>query len=743
MIIKNHTIELNDTSASEMARFRQIMLKIWRQQIEDDKNAEIVIDSFKSSQIDTSTYFVPVFEVIECIKKKIGVIYPNMSFSQFVNGPIRSTPDKLGVIIYDDSQGNSKNGAVELEWNYFNGINLIAKTFKTTIQFGKYHTEFTLVIFDHKLEKIAFKFTVYDFDVFLSLCNLIGIPIIIHEKKLYDLYRKKINEANNDPNKLDVIYESLPKALFGKMGDDDELYDHLNLILNDTSLLEGIGTPSKFDTNEDKAILQILYAITDRLVLYKKLRDTDLLYKVYSKLNGEEVQDLLRFLTRLVAEFDTSKPTETVYFDNSYYLFRDTHIKTFWSGEEILIDNCRKTDKTKTIGKAKTSISAKELDRINPPGVYEAPIFEHYIEWKSFNPLAKLNFGTKLGDLGEQVGDENTFVIALKLHDMATKQSNWDLFNIATDLLSLLSAYGALRIVLAKGAPISARLLATVVLAKDTAHYAMLSNGTLEKWHKNGYGWLAHLWVAFSVTVDLASFGLPNLSKIAKEGNAAAELAETAEDAREIRRVTAQAQQIINEYQKLETALAKIAKKSEDNFGNINYVKNIEDEIRILDKEYGMFFDKDGKALFKNKLGGTFEASLKIELTQVIKARSQALKNGGKASDLIFTHNHFGNSALSPSDILLSIKYNLKEIRAVGSSGIDYSLKRINNYPLENSQTYINIMKKVNSKMLSKYPKVHPINYIDGGNNIEVAQFYAETLLEQFGDYIEYTKFTK
>ncbi|URC12559.1 hypothetical protein [Flavobacterium sp. B183] len=38
MIVKNHTIELKDTSASEMARFRQIMLGIWSQQIEDDKN---------------------------------------------------------------------------------------------------------------------------------------------------------------------------------------------------------------------------------------------------------------------------------------------------------------------------------------------------------------------------------------------------------------------------------------------------------------------------------------------------------------------------------------------------------------------------------------------------------------------------------------------------------------------------------------------------------------------------------
>lgn len=39
MITKNHIIELKDTSVSEMARFRQIMLGIWRQQIEDDKNS--------------------------------------------------------------------------------------------------------------------------------------------------------------------------------------------------------------------------------------------------------------------------------------------------------------------------------------------------------------------------------------------------------------------------------------------------------------------------------------------------------------------------------------------------------------------------------------------------------------------------------------------------------------------------------------------------------------------------------
>ena len=40
MIIRKHIIKLEDTSPSEMARFRQIMLDIWRQQIEDDRNAD-------------------------------------------------------------------------------------------------------------------------------------------------------------------------------------------------------------------------------------------------------------------------------------------------------------------------------------------------------------------------------------------------------------------------------------------------------------------------------------------------------------------------------------------------------------------------------------------------------------------------------------------------------------------------------------------------------------------------------
>ncbi len=57
MIIKNHTIELEDTSPAEMARFRQIMIGIWRQQIEDDKNAT-EMEKYIKDHYDSSTFLI-------------------------------------------------------------------------------------------------------------------------------------------------------------------------------------------------------------------------------------------------------------------------------------------------------------------------------------------------------------------------------------------------------------------------------------------------------------------------------------------------------------------------------------------------------------------------------------------------------------------------------------------------------------------------------------------------------------
>lgn len=58
MIIRNHKIVLEDTSASEMARFRKIMLDIWRQQIEDDKNA-VEMENFIKQQYRCENKIMP------------------------------------------------------------------------------------------------------------------------------------------------------------------------------------------------------------------------------------------------------------------------------------------------------------------------------------------------------------------------------------------------------------------------------------------------------------------------------------------------------------------------------------------------------------------------------------------------------------------------------------------------------------------------------------------------------------
>ncbi|WP_264524818.1 hypothetical protein [Flavobacterium sp. N502536] len=69
MITKNHTIELKDTSVSEMARFRQIMLGIWSQQKEDDKNTDnmetFINNDYKSSNawIKDSKEGNPVYSI--------------------------------------------------------------------------------------------------------------------------------------------------------------------------------------------------------------------------------------------------------------------------------------------------------------------------------------------------------------------------------------------------------------------------------------------------------------------------------------------------------------------------------------------------------------------------------------------------------------------------------------------------------------------------------------------------------
>lgn len=535
-----HEIHLKDTSPSELARFRQFVHDvhaIQKSEREAQKDFNKVAQQKQIQPAVSSHTFIKVMEVVEAIKQLKGQKYEKKVFSTLMGKS--GQPDNKQVIGFTDSENNKQESVLYLDWKPFYGINLLPESWKTSVDIGKIDTEFSLKIFDYNNENIAFEFYTNEYDLFVYLFNSLGIKLSEKVKEKYkQLYLAKIKGANNDPEKLDVIYANFPDFLKNAVS-DELLYKHLILILDSIDVMD------YFDkvwggTNEDMAVLKILYAIKDRKFLYEKLNgDPALLHKIYSNLKGKEIDELLQFLTRLVEENDTSKPTHTVYFENSYYLFRNVYLKTTkWNGEKTFNVNNYRNKKVKDAIVGDTGTAAIDIE----PAEYK---IEQYVPNKPFTPLTKLNFGSKLGKDGEQVSDDKTFVIALKLHNMATRQANWDIFNVATDLLSLLSGAGALRVVATKAAPMALRVLAGAVLAKDATHYYMLSQNTLEKWHKEGYGWLAKLWMAFSVTTDILSLGLPNAAKMARYGDDAANLADTTADAEKIRKAAQEANELV------------------------------------------------------------------------------------------------------------------------------------------------------------------------------------------------------
>ncbi|GAA3773696.1 hypothetical protein [Flavobacterium ginsengiterrae] len=136
MNTKNHNIELNDTSASEMARFRQIMLNIWRQQIEDDRNAEEVNQLIKMIEIKKSH-----IEPLTLDKKNIDTFFDRLLYinGHFYNedgtfeGKINELENEGSVenvyICSGKSTQKDKNGEYFLSYNNIESLNIKNEVF--------------------------------------------------------------------------------------------------------------------------------------------------------------------------------------------------------------------------------------------------------------------------------------------------------------------------------------------------------------------------------------------------------------------------------------------------------------------------------------------------------------------------------------------------------------------------------------------------------------------------------------
>lgn len=108
---------------------------------------------------------------------------------------------------------------------------------------------------------------------------------------------------------------------------------------------------------------------------------------------------------------------------------------------------------------------------------------------------------------------------------------------------------------------------------------------------------------------------------------------------------------------KAEELLAKEKKAKKSN----HQLNSIEQSIKNNNFETGYVFDKKGRVIWEQKGGSNY-----VDVSDAI--------NKGLLKGNVFTHNHPRGTAFSFADIHIMIKYEVKEMRAVGSEH-QYSMK--------------------------------------------------------------------
>lgn len=764
MIIKNHTIELKDTSASEMARFRQIILGIWRQQIEDDKNSneweKLLKDHYATAkeldakyaknskkpdeitlkgdryilnnenhyqytnasaleEVVVTASISPLVSILLWIKKNIGNKTQKLQLDSFPkNAPLNFKGTIKGYSISCNRQ--ILEAIVDLKNIEFK-VSFLVKTF------------FLLNIFDLK-KNLALRFETDSYEGLEYLAQFIGYDIEAFKATIIQQYKKAITEAGSDKDKLDIIYEDIPDFILASLKTSKQLYRDLDILL-DQNIFDLGGR------NEDQGILNILKALNkqDGKKLYKWLEQRPKkVLQIYD--SGKSIRnEFLKLIHQLAITYGKQSFAEinkAYVSSKDSFIFKDIFLNTIRLETGLI--NVKSVDGLnwdKFWSDFKASFNFLD-PKIGSDSIKMLTMPIHY-----GNPMHLASLTTAGQKTGEFIEKTETILMLLHLSEQEKNKQFWELVSLTTSILGVASA---LRVIAVGGSKLAVTL-AYIEVAKETVEIAMLNDEVKQILIKNDLKWLVDNWVKISIAVDVTTFGLEGLINLIKKGRKGVKVLKDAgysNEATKLERKVDDTQKVLDEirdnYIKLETQLAKKLGKNYDTFGNFNQVKAIEDIIRTQSKEYGMFFDHKGEALLDEIITG-IDGSIDIDKS-LAKAKKSIRDKGGKFTDLVFSHNHYGNSALSPSDILATINNNLRELRAVGSSGVDYSLKRKKPYPSKDA--YELIINKVNNKMKSRYPTLHLTKYTNGGNNIERAQFYAETLLKEFEDYLEYTKFT-
>jgi hypothetical protein len=678
MIIKNHTIELEDTSPAEMARFRQIMIGIWRQQIEDDKNAaemeKYIKDHYATAKELDAKYANDSNKPDEITLKGDRYILNNEDHYQYTNAialkeVVVTASISLLVSVLLWIKKNIGNKAQKLQLDSFpknaplnfNGIikgytiscnrhqfeaivDLKNIEFKVSFS-GK--TFFLLDIFDLK-KNLALRFETDSYEGLEYLAQFIGYDIEAFKATITQQYKKIITEAGNDKDKLDIVYEVIPDFILASLKTDQQMYADIWTLLDQN--ISDIG-----GRDEDQGILNILKTLQkkDAKKLFTKLYERPLwVMRLYETFSGEHRKNFVALIMDL-CRYNKNRPEakQQIYLPNGYWP-SNVQLTANWSQNKIKFENT-------------TTILNNLGNNLAYPtsGLFPSAINEHKKIYKGA-PLNPMDFIAvksiiEIDNDKKSTTEATSIQVALFIKykvDELSQEAFWDVINVAT---TLAGGYGAIEVLTIQGTGKLLKTLAVIEFTKTIADLVMLTDRAKKALKEAGLGVLVDNWTTISISADLSFLSLSLLTALAKYGRKGAK--------------------VFNDINEMEHA-AHLEKQTEKAFIEIEKQMGI-DVSKMSDAEFDKFVNETPVLLetkqkveritahtkhsenFKEKFHDHFDGELKIE--RLSKRNNTPVIGGtGGHNNAVIGKNVIIRRYLTqpiddkPFDALISVRYS-------------------------------------------------------------------------------------
>ncbi|POR25264.1 hypothetical protein BWK58_07070, partial [Flavobacterium columnare] len=539
--MKNYTLRLKNTSEAELQRFDQFMLQILRENYER-KKTEAKLNQFanefygiKNAHKDNS------FNGITKKKKAI-----NKSILVRVLAWIRLNIGKTNVVLHKKSIKGLENVLDVVQTLnkhtifcqvYRNEaiINLKKITFDTFVA-GE-HLLFVMSIHDVN-NKIIFRFQSETYYGMLELVKIIGYSVTAFNLRMIEITRILFLNAHNHKDKVDVIYEKIPAFIIAKIRGAESLKKDIDKLLRDYF--------STWGTNENKGILNILQTlkIQNSEELYNWLyKNPNLVMRIYEAFSGNDKRNFVAFIMNLI-QIKKTVPDKS----QQIYLSND-----FWSSNIQLNINWRnsKLEITNSSTPLNNFGNLVSYSYVNTRAINSQPDYKILYKGTPLNPLDLITVKTvietndenketkKSGRKREELKSDQSVLFVKYSVDALKEKAFWDVIYVAS---TLAGGYGAVRVIITKGAGWLLKSMAVAELTKLSMDLVMLSDRAKVALIKAGLESLVQNWTIISITTDFAFLSFDGLYALAKYGKRGAKVLRAVDEAEQAAHLEKQAE---------------------------------------------------------------------------------------------------------------------------------------------------------------------------------------------------------